>query len=118
MLVAMVEEAWEKKWIMAALMIDIKGAFPTINHTCLLYKIWLAQIDKNLVQWTKSFMADRQVESMVNKDPGLTIDTNTGLPQGSPVSPVLFLIYITNLASLVEAMVNSTVALLFIDNVT
>jgi hypothetical protein len=49
-LVTAVEEAWEKKRIMAALMMDIKGAFPTINHACLLHKMRLAQIDENLVQ--------------------------------------------------------------------
>jgi hypothetical protein len=50
MLVAMVEEAWEKKQIMAALMMDIKGTFLTINCICLLHQMWLAQIDENLVQ--------------------------------------------------------------------
>jgi hypothetical protein len=118
MLVAAVEEAWEKKWIMAALMMDIKGAFPTVNRACLLHKMRLAQIDENLVQWTESFMANWQVEITVNGDLGLAINTNTGLPQGSPVSPVLFLIYITNLASLVEATVDSAVALSFIDDIT
>jgi hypothetical protein len=63
-------------------------------------------------------MADWQVEITVNGDPGLAIDTNTGLPQGSPVSPVLFLIYIADLASLVEATVNGAVALSFVDDVT
>jgi hypothetical protein len=35
----MVEEIWEKKKIAAALMMDVKGAFPMVNHTCLLHKM-------------------------------------------------------------------------------
>jgi hypothetical protein len=49
-LVTAAEEAWEKKRIVAALMMDVKGAFPTVNRVCLLHKIRLAQIDENLVQ--------------------------------------------------------------------
>jgi hypothetical protein len=39
MLVAAIEDAWENWNIMAALMIDVKGAFPTINRAYLLHKM-------------------------------------------------------------------------------
>jgi hypothetical protein len=48
-LLATVEEIWQKKKIAAALMIDIKGVFPTVNCTCLLYKIYQVKMDENLV---------------------------------------------------------------------
>jgi hypothetical protein len=63
-------------------------------------------------------MSSRKVEITINGDPGLGIDTNSGLPQGSPVSPVLFLIYIADLATLVESTVPGVVALSFVDDVT
>jgi hypothetical protein len=56
MLVAVVETAWENKRIAAALMMDVKGAFPTVNRACLLAKMRDANIDENLVEWTGSFM--------------------------------------------------------------
>jgi hypothetical protein len=77
-----------------------------------------AKMDENLVQWTGSFMSGYKVEITINGDLGLGINTNTGLPQGSPVSPVLFLIYITDLATLVESTVPGMVALSFVDDVT
>jgi hypothetical protein len=49
MLLATVEEIWEKKKIAATLMMDIKGAFPIVNYTCLLHKIHQVKIDENLV---------------------------------------------------------------------
>jgi hypothetical protein len=48
-LLATMEEIWEKKKIAAALMMDIKGAFPSVNYACLLYKMRQAKIDENLV---------------------------------------------------------------------
>jgi hypothetical protein len=90
-------------------MMDVKGAFPTVNHACLLHKMRQAEMDENLVQWTDSFMSNRRVEITMNREPGLAIETNIGLPQGSPVSPVLFLIYIADLAALIEKDVDGAV---------
>jgi hypothetical protein len=58
-LVAAVETVWENKRIAAALMMDVKGAFPTVNRTCLLAKMRDSNIDENLVAWTGSFMDER-----------------------------------------------------------
>jgi hypothetical protein len=63
-------------------------------------------------------MSDRLVEITITGEAGEAITTNTGLPQGSPVSLILFLIYIADLASLVENRVPGTVGLSFIDDVT
>jgi hypothetical protein len=63
-------------------------------------------------------MSDRLVEIMIVWEAGEAIATNTGLLQGSPVSPILFLIYIADLVALMETHVLDTVALSFVDDVT
>jgi retron-type reverse transcriptase len=98
-------------------MMDIKGVFPIVNQTYLLYKICQAKMDKNLVQWIDSFMSNHRVKITINGEPSLAIETNTGLPQGSPISPVFFLIYITDLVALIEKEVDRVVGLLFVDDV-
>jgi hypothetical protein len=117
-LVAAIEDAWEKRKITAALTMDVKGAFPTVNRACLLHKMRGVQQDENLVTWVDSFISDRLVEITIAGEAGEAIATNTGLPQGLPVSPILFLIYIADLASLVENRVPGTVGLSFVDDVT
>jgi hypothetical protein len=117
-LVAAIEDAWEMQKIAAALMMDVKGAFPTVNRACLLHKMRRAQLDENLVTWVDSFMSDRLVEITIVGEVGEAIATNTGLPQGSPVSPILFFIYIADLATLVDNRVPGTVGLSFVDDVT
>jgi hypothetical protein len=62
-------------------------------------------------------MSNRRVEITMNGEPGLAIETNTGLPPGSPVSPVLFMIYIADLMALIEKEVDGTVGLSFVDDV-
>jgi tetrahydromethanopterin S-methyltransferase subunit G len=49
-----------------------------------------------------SFISDRLVEIKIVGDVGEAIATNIGLLQGSLVSPILFLIYIVDLAALME----------------
>jgi hypothetical protein len=49
-LLATVEEIWEKKKIAAVLIMDVKGIFPSVNYTCLLHKMHQAKMDENLVQ--------------------------------------------------------------------
>jgi hypothetical protein len=44
-LAAAVEDAWEQKKITATLMMDVKGAFPTVNRSCLLHKMHQAKMD-------------------------------------------------------------------------
>jgi hypothetical protein len=49
------------------------------------------KLDENLVGRVESFMEERWVETVINGDGGELIGCNTGLPQGSPASPILFL---------------------------
>jgi hypothetical protein len=99
-------------------MMDVKGAFPMVNRACLLHKMQVAHLDENLVEWVDSFISDRLVEIIIAGEVGEAIATNIGLLQGSPVSPILFLIYITDSVALVETQVLDTVGLLFVNDVT
>jgi hypothetical protein len=63
-------------------------------------------------------MSNYRVKITMNGEPGLAIETNTGLPQGLPVSPVLFLIYIADLVALIKKEVDRVVGLSFVDDIT
>ena len=54
-LIVQVEEAWKKKEVAGALMMDIKEAFPTVNRRCLVNKMRRMEVDENWVGWTNSY---------------------------------------------------------------
>ena len=112
------EAAWQEGSMTGALMMDVKGAFPTVNRQCLMKKMRTIGIDEDLVGWTSSFMTDRQAVIDINGELGTPIRTDTGLPQGSPTSPILFLIYIADLGKEVEDKCQGTIGLSFVDDVT
>jgi hypothetical protein len=97
---------------------DVKGAFPTVNRNCLTKKMRGMDIDENLVMWVKIFMSDRTARIEVNGSLGHEIPVETGLPQGSPVSPILFNIYMADLAKSVEQEFGEAYSLSFVDDIT
>jgi hypothetical protein len=117
-LIVEVEETLKQKKIVGTLGMDIKGAFPTVNSACLRKKMRKMKLDESLVGWVKGFMEERLVEMVINWDGGKLIGCNTGLPQWSPVSPILFLIYIADLPKVVEKAEENVLSLSFVDDVT
>lgn len=73
-------------------------------------------IDNDLIGWTQSFLTDRKVGIVIDGHINPEKDVETGIPQGSPVSPVLFLIYISGVFDAVTAKSPETVSVSFMDD--
>jgi hypothetical protein len=73
---------------------DVKGAFDHVDPTRLVKRIREIGIDGDLIYWVTSFLMDRQVQLVINGHQGPEQPIYLGLPQGSPVSPILFIIYV------------------------
>ena len=79
----------EKKFVTMLLLIDLSSAYNRISHSILLEKLLKAGVSPQLVKFIKFWLADRKVcfKSFV-----IFLGVS-GLPQGSPLSPVLFCFY-------------------------
>ena len=75
-------------------------------------------IDEILVDWTETFMRDRRVIMSVDGQDDDPREVTTGLPQGSPISPALFAIYIADIHATVEGQVQDSRGISFVDAVT
>src|SRR5437660_4657993 len=60
------------------------------------------KLDQKTVRWVESFLSDRRAGLSFDKDSEKMSPIETGIPQGSPVSPILFLIYLSPLFTLME----------------
>ena len=115
---ARTQQAWSQGKMVGALLMDVSAAFPSVARDCLIRRMRDLGLDENLVQWTDSFMQDRWVIMNVNGHDGERERVTTGLPQGSPVSPILFGIYISEVHEAVHSRVSDTAGLSFVDDVT
>jgi len=97
-----VEEVWGRGNTAAVLLMDVKGAFPHVAKGNLIKRMEEMGFEANVVRWVESFMEERKVIMSMDGNEGDSMDVETGVPQGSPVSPVLFIIYLSGLFSRVE----------------
>ena len=115
-LVYTVQEKWEEKKLAAALFMDVKGAFDHVSKGQLLTQMIELGVDGNLVTWTGSFLIDRKVQLVIDGHDNKEREIETGIPQGSPVSPIFFLIYISGVFDKISKTNPLVTSLSFVDN--
>ena len=116
MLVHTVQEKWSEKKLAGALFMDVKGAFDHVSRSQLLKCMIDLGIDGDLVAWTKSFLTNRKIQLVIDGYDNKEREIETGISQGLPVSPVLFLIYISGVFDAVAENNPGVTSLSFVDD--
>ena len=119
LLTEQIHTAWDRgrDRVATLLSLDMAAAFPNVSHDRLLHILRRDGIPTGLVRWTTSFLAERQISLVLGRWQSESHQISTGIPQGSPVSPILFLLFNKELVDFCARGTGGVTGIGFVDDV-
>ena len=94
--------------------LDLSKAFDLVNHTILLEKLKLYRCNVESMQWFTSYLESRSQKVCIHKSLSKSISIISGVPQGSILGPLFFILYIND----IPLFLSNTEEVIYADDLT
>lgn len=93
-LVECIHQAWKTGKVLSLVTFDVQGAFNGVHRSVLCSRLRQAGIPEMMVAWIRSFCEGRAGKVIVGQyESAMRPIAHAGIPQGSPLSPILYIFY-------------------------
>ena len=82
---------WGEQKVLSAVFMDVAGAFNNVVHQRLIHDLRKRRIPEKVTKWLASLLSDRSTQICFNGIESESFPTPAGVPQGSPLSPILYI---------------------------